>query len=249
MSEYFSTSYHGDPFQLFGTSHLVAVGVILAAAAVLIGLGRTGGAERARRMRLALALTLLLNEVGWHLWNLGTGSWTIEQMLPLHMCSAMVWITVWALLLDERRLYPLLYFFGVAGASQALITPSSGGYGFPHYRFVETMLSHGLLVTGGLWVVSVERWRPTPRSLVAVLVGLNAYALVILWVNSRIGSNYLYLAAKPDSASLMDFFPAWPWYLLVLEGLAVAVCVLLYLPLARGTGDEANASSPSRAPR
>ncbi len=248
MSEYFSTSYDGDPFQLFGTSHLVAIGVIFAAAAVLIGAGRARGAERARRWRLALALTLLLNELAWHLWNLGTGSWAIEQMLPLHMCSAMVWITGWALLLEQRRLYPLLYFFGVAGASQALITPSSGGYGFPHYRFVETMLSHGLLVTAGLWVVSVERWRPTPRSLGAVLVGLNAYALVILWVNARIGSNYLYLSAKPESASVMDFFPEWPWYLPVLEGLAVAVCGLLYLPFRRGKGRTVSASLASGAP-
>ena len=249
MSEYFSTSYDGDPFQLFGTPHLVALGIILAAAAALIGWGRAGGGERARRMRLALALTLLLNELAWHLWNLATGSWTIEQMLPLHMCSAMVWITVWALLLERRRLYSLLYFFGVAGASQALITPSSGSYGFPHYRFLETMLSHGLLVTAGLWVVSVERWRPTLRSLGSVLLGLNAYALVILWVNSRIGSNYLYLAAKPESASLMDFFPEWPWYLLVLEGLTVAVCALLYLPFRRGRSRTAHASLPRGAPR
>ena len=91
------------------------------------------------------------------------------------------------------------------------------------------MLSHGLLVTGGLWVVTVERWRPTARSLAAVLLGLNAYALVILWFNMRIGSNYLFLARKPESASLMDFFPEWPWYLLILEGWTIVILTLMYL--------------------
>ncbi len=154
-------------------------------------------------------------------------------MLPLHMCAAMVWITVAALLLEKRALYPTLYFFGIAGAAQALITPDLGAFGFPHYRFFQTMLSHGLLVTGGLWVVAVERWRPTARSLAAVLLGLNTYALVILWLNMRIGSNYLFLARKRESASLMDFFPEWPWYLLTLEGLTIGIFTLMYLSLRR----------------
>ena len=231
MFEYFSPHYDGDPFRLFDTPHLVAIVVIVTAAVALISFARAGSAGRRRRLRLALAFFLLLNELGWHLWNLSAGSWAVERMLPLHMCAAMVWITVAALLLEKHALYPLLYFFGIAGAAQALITPALGDFGFPHYRFFKTMLSHGLLVAGGLWVVTVERWRPTLRSLGAVVLGLNAYALVILWVNLRIGSNYLYVAAKPESASLMDFFPEWPWYLLILEGLTVVVFTLMYLPL------------------
>ncbi|MDE2773950.1 MAG: TIGR02206 family membrane protein [Gemmatimonadota bacterium] len=229
MFEYFSPYYDGGPFRLFGASHVAAIAVIVTAATALVGSARAGSARRRRRLRFALALVLLLNEVGWHLWNLSSGSWALERMLPLHMCAAMVWITVAALLLEKRALYPMLYFFGIAGAAQALITPDLGAFGFPHYRFFQTMLSHGLLVTGGLWVVTVERWRPTARSLAAVLLGLNAYALVILWVNMRIGSNYLFLARKPGGASLMDFFPEWPWYLLILEGLTIVILTLMYL--------------------
>ena len=163
-------------------------------------------------------------------------------MLPLHMCGAMVWITAAALIAEKRSLYPLLYFFGVAGATQALITPDLGDFGFPHYRFFQTMLSHGLLVAGGLWVVTVERWQPTLRSLGAVLLGLNAYALAILWVNLRIGSNYLFVAAKPESASLMDFLPEWPWYLLILEGLTIVIFTLMYLPFGFDPSRRPNAS-------
>ena len=31
------------------------------------------------------------------------------------------------------------------------------------------------------------------------------------------------MVRKPDSASLMDFFPEWPWYILVLEMLTVVI--------------------------
>lgn len=235
MFEFFSPSFDGEPFGLFGAAHIIAIAVIAAAALALIRLGRNGSAGRRRRVRLALALALLVDESGWHLWNLMAGSWTVQQMLPLHLCSAMVWITAAALLLEKRSLYPLLYFLGVAGAVQALITPDIGEYGVAHYRFFQTMLSHGLVVTAGLWVVTVEGWRPTLPSLGAVIVGLNAYGLVVLWVNLRIGSNYLYVAAKPESASVMDFFPEWPAYLWILEGIVLVVLPLMYLPFSGRT--------------
>jgi len=32
-------------------------------------------------------------------------------------------------------LYEFVYLLGIAGASQALLTPDAGAYGFPHFRF------------------------------------------------------------------------------------------------------------------
>ena len=124
----------------------------------------------------------------------------------------------------------LLYFCGIAGAAQALITPDLGALGFPHYRFFQTMLGHGLLVTTGFWVVTVERWRPTLRALCWVTAGLNAYALFVLWVNLRTGSNYLYMTGRPANASLLDFLPDRPWYLMIAEGMAITIFILMYLP-------------------
>lgn len=31
----------------------------------------------------------------------------------------------------------------------------------------------------------------------------------------------------------MDFFPEWPWYLLILEGLTIGIFALMYLSLRR----------------
>ena len=230
MIGFLSPDFDGGAFRLFGAWHLLAVGAVVAAASALIYAARAGEPVRRRRIALAMALALVLNETAWHLWNLLAGLWTIQRMLPLHMCSSMVWITAGALLFEQRTLYPLLYFCGIAGAAQALITPDLGAFGFPHYRFFQTMLGHGLLVTAGFWVVTVERWRPTLRALCWVTLGLNAYALPVLWVNLRTGSNYLYLTGRPESASLLDFLPDWPWYLVIAEGIAITIFTLMYLP-------------------
>jgi uncharacterized membrane protein YwaF len=49
------------------------------------------------------------------------------------------------------------------------------------------------------------------------------------WV---LDSNYGYLRAKPAQASLYDYLGPWPWYLLSLEALAVALFLLCYAPFA-----------------
>ncbi len=45
-------------------------------------------------------------------------------------------------------------------------------------------------------------------------------------------SNYLFIAHKPETASLMDVLPAWPWYIPFLELIGAGFCLLLYVPFA-----------------
>jgi hypothetical protein len=47
-----------------------------------------------------------------------------------------------------------------------------------------------------------------------------------------LGSNYLFIMRPPDTPSLIDMLGPWPWYILSLEAIALALCLLLYLPYA-----------------
>ena len=49
-------------------------------------------------------------------------------------------------------------------------------------------------------------------------------------INTLIGSNYLYLNHKPPTASILDMLPAWPIYLLYMEGLGLITVFVLYFP-------------------
>jgi hypothetical integral membrane protein (TIGR02206 family) len=61
---------------------------------------------------------------------------------------------------------------------------------------------------------------------------MNLYMLLITFVNRAIGSNYLFIAHKPETASLIDVLGPWPWYILIMEGIGILLCLLLYLPYA-----------------
>jgi len=76
----------------------------------------------------------------------------------------------------------------------------------------------------------VEGFRPTWKSILRVALVANIYMVIIYFINVALGSNYMMLNGKPATASLLDMFPTWPYYIPFLELIGVATCLLLYAP-------------------
>lgn len=229
LGQYFIKDYTGAPFVLFGAAHLGTLGVIVLFNLWLTTLRGASAATRTKA-RWILAIVLWLVESSWHLWNLAIGTWTIQTMLPLHMCSVLIWLTGFMLIYKNYSIYEFVYFLGIGGALQALLTPDVGIYGFPHFRYFQTFFSHGLLISAGVYMTIVEGFRPTWKSILRIFVIANLYMISIYFVNAAIGSNYLMVNGKPPMATILDLLPAWPWYIPWIEVIALLTCLLLYLP-------------------
>ncbi len=229
MDQFFARDYTGEPFIFLGVAHLCALLVIVLFNLYLLRFKSSDEARRAR-VRWSMALILWANEFGWHAWNYAVGQWTLQTMIPLHMCSVLVWLGGYMLVSKNHLLYELAYFLGIGGALQALLTPDLGLYGFPHYRFFQTFISHGLIVTSAIYMTTVEGFRPTWKSILRVAVIANAYMVIVFFINLALGSNYMFINRKPDTASLLDVLPAWPGYIPYLELIGLVTFLLLYLP-------------------
>ena len=153
-------------------------------------------------------------------------------MLPLQVCSLLVWFGALMLVTKNYRIYEFIYLMGIGGAAQALITPDLDIHGFPHYRFFQTFLSHGLVVTAAIYMTVVEGYRPTWKSLLRVAIWANLYMIPIYFLNNAIGSNYLMINYKPGIQSLLTLLPPWPIYILYIEAIGILIFLLLYLPFA-----------------
>ncbi len=228
MSQYFAYDYTGAPFVLFGTWHLVALLVIVLINVAMLAFRKTSEKTH-RSIRWIMAIVLWVDEASWHVWNLYWGHWNVAD-LPLHICSLLIWLTGFMLIFKIYWIYEFTYFIGIGGGIQALLTPDAGIYGFPHYRIFQTVISHGLLVTSAIYMTTVEGFRPTWKSFWRVVIGLNIYAIVIFPINLLLGTDFLYINAKPATASLLDALPRWPYYLIYMELLGLAIFLLLYLP-------------------
>lgn len=231
MIDIFAADYQGSPFELFGTIHLAALGALVLLNLFLIHFRRASDGTRAV-LRWILALILWGNEFAWHYWNYSVGRWTVQSMLPLHLCSVLVWVGALMMVTRSYRIYEFMYFMGIAGAVQALATPDLGIYGFPHFRFFQTFISHGLIVTCAIYMTVVEGFRPTWKSIPRVIIWMNLYALAVFFINVALGSNYLMINHKPETPSLLDLLPDWPVYILYMELLGFFSILLLYLPFA-----------------
>lgn len=231
MTLFFTRDYVGAPFEFFGIAHIAALVFLLTLNLFLIK-QRNAQEKIKSRIRWALALALLGNEIGWHAWNFVVGSWTIQTMLPLHLYSLLVWTGALMLVTKNYSIYEFMYLAGISGALQALITPDLGIYGFPHFRFFQTFISHGLIITSAMYMTIVEGYRPTWKSLVRVAIWLNIYVVIVYFINTSIGSNYLMINYKPDTPSLLKLLPDWPIYILYMEGIGIISFLLLYLPFA-----------------
>jgi len=231
MEQFFEANYTGPPFEFLGPAHIGALLVLIALNLFLIRF--RNATDRAKgALRWMMAFILFGNEIAWHYWNYAVGKWTIQTMLPLHLCSLLVWTGAFMLVTKNYRIYEFMYLMGIGGAIQVLATPDLGIYGFPHFRFFQTFISHGLIVTSAIYMTVVEGFRPTWKSLLRVAVWMNIYVIVIYFFNDAIGSNYLMVNGKPSNPSMLDLLPDWPIYILYMEGIGVITFLLLYLPFA-----------------
>ncbi|RPI93968.1 MAG: TIGR02206 family membrane protein [Chloroflexi bacterium] len=229
FADFFAADYQGGAFELFGTTHFAALAALILLNLFLLRFKRSSDGTKGT-IRWLLALILVGNEVAWHYWNYIYGKWTIQTMLPLHLCSLLVWTGAWMLMTKKYRVYEFMYFMGIAGAIHALGTPGIGEYNFPHFFYFQYFLSHGLIITSAIYMTAVEGFRPTWKSMLRVFIWMNIYAGIVYFINSYIGSNYLMINSKPATPSLLDLLPAWPIYIVYMELIGIASMLILYLP-------------------
>ncbi|MDT8859894.1 TIGR02206 family membrane protein [Alkalihalobacillus sp. MEB130] len=179
--------------------------------------------------RTVLIFLLVLSEISIIFWSVAVGLWDIRFNLPLQLCTISLYLCVGMLLFKHRGIFEIVYFFGLAGALQALITPDLF-YTFPHFRYLHFFIAHFAIIFSILYMVWVEQFFVTFSSLVKSFLVLNFIAIIAFFVNQLTGANYMFLARKPQNESILDLLGPYPWYILSLEAIAFLMFTLLYLP-------------------
>jgi hypothetical integral membrane protein (TIGR02206 family) len=231
MEKYFALLYEGKSFELFGTQHLTALAIITLFCFSYLYFRTIWGEKERKIVRWAFAIAIVLNESSLHIWSLYWGIWDIQTMLPLHMCAVLIWSSAYMLISKNYPIYEMVYFIGLGGAMQAVLTPAdAAAYNFPHFRIMQTFIAHGLLINIAIYMTVVEGFRPTLQSFKRVFIWTNIYMVIIFFLNLAIGSNYLFIAHKPDFPTLLDMLAPWPWYIIELEVIGFAIFFILYIP-------------------
>ncbi len=221
-------------FEFFGFAHIAAMGVILAVPIVLTLVVKwLDSAKAIQAICYGFAGVIAVNEVlNWshRIATVGVHEFVREYM-PLHVCGITVFAVVVMLVFRRQTAYEIAYFWGLVGATNAVVTPQLE-FGFPQYRFFQYFIAHGGIVAAALFATWGLGMRPTARSVLRVFVLLNVLAVVLIGVNLMLGSNYMFLCQPPITKSPFFFLP-WPWYLLFLDSMALVLFYVLFIPFSR----------------
>ncbi|MCD9021449.1 YwaF family protein [Cohnella silvisoli] len=175
--------------------------------------------------RIGLAALLVICELALQGWYAVTDNWGWYS-LPFQLCSIMMWLSAALLLTRNRRLYEITFFLGIMGALQALLTPNLD-VTFPQFRYFHFFIAHSAIVGASVFLTVVDGYRPKVSSVFRALGWLHVLAIPAAIANELTGTNFMFLARKPETASMLDLLAPWPWYLLQLELVALSLCFAL----------------------
>lgn len=197
--------------------------------------GRRGGkSERVATLTLAIVNLCIYPLNLWAWLSIDTVR-TVENFAPLQMCDLATIFAGLALLTRRPLLAAMTYFWGMGATLQALITPALT-IGFPSPPFIMFFVQHFVVVIAALYVPLVHGWRPKSplwRSPLEVFGISMVYLAFVMVVNHFLGSNFAFVSHPPENPSLIDHLGPWPWYVVALALISLAVFELLALPFIR----------------
>ncbi|AST91517.1 MULTISPECIES: YwaF family protein [Sutcliffiella] len=212
---------------IFSTTHIFVLIIILLAVVALYLFRNSPFITR--YVRWFILFLLIISELSLNVWYLSMNVWNVKDTLPLQLCSISLYLCCWMMLTKQKIILEVVYFLGIGGAIQALLTPELF-YGFPHFRFIQFFLAHSMIILAILYMIWVEKYRISFSSLWKAFISLQCIALIVYVINIVTGGNYMFLMGKPANPTLLDMLGPYPIYIIFLELVVFIIFLLLYLP-------------------
>ncbi|RFU69160.1 TIGR02206 family membrane protein [Peribacillus saganii] len=214
---------------MYSLTHVAAIGFLcIMAGLIYICSGTLKTHLLGKRMEWIYAVSLMITEILYYVWNSKIGRFNLADSLPLELCSISLILSVVLLLTGNRRLYDIVFFAGIAGSLQAVLTPVLY-IDFPHFRYFHFFYTHIGIILTALYFTWIKGYRPTIKGLGWTMAYLNILLPVIFIINKLVDGNYMFLRRKPSSGSLLDWLGPYPWYIVSLEAVAAVFFMVLWL--------------------
>ena len=222
----------GTPFEMFGNVHLITIAAVIVVSVLLPKFYKNKSEDQKSTMSKIIAAIIFLHVIisPYKDLYLLANPYDWRETIPLHMCDLSEIFLIIFLLGGPKILYLCAFFWGLGGATMAILTPDISHHDLDYIFF---MIGHGMIVVGIMYATVSLGNRPYAKDILKVTaITLFILLPIVYVVNILLGepANFWYLVAKPDGASLMDMFPDPPLHILYTTPLAIAVFYLIYLP-------------------
>ncbi len=214
-----------DKFILFGNAHIIAIVIGFIVSLLFIILGFFVRKDSLAKFLAVVVLGIKIAELIYRYHYFGE---KITDLLPLHLCNLTIILAGIMMLTSSKTVFQPLYFWGI-GALFAIITPDLR-LGLNDFASISFFITHFFILFSVAYGLIHFKFRVSKAGAVGSFIFLNVVALGLFYLNQRLGTNYLYVNRPPSSATPVDFFGPWPYYIFSVEGIYIALSFILYLP-------------------
>lgn len=214
-----------DKFILFGNAHIIAIVIGFIVSLLFIILGFFVRKDSLAKFLAVVVLGIKIAELIYRYHYFGE---KITDLLPLHLCNLTIILAGIMMLTSSKTVFQPLYFWGI-GALFAIITPDLR-LGLNDFASISFFITHFFILFSIAYGLIHFKFRVSKAGAVGSFIFLNVVALGLFYLNQRLGTNYLYVNRPPSSATPVDFFGPWPYYIFSVEGIYIALSFILYLP-------------------
>ncbi|MGB0864758.1 MAG: TIGR02206 family membrane protein [Saprospiraceae bacterium] len=228
----FSFFAYNEGFKLFGTEHLVVIGLMIVLSIALPIIAKRYLNDK-QKLQLSRAIAVLASfwALAYVVILLFLGDFNYKTDLPLDLCNISALLLPFLMWNPRLRIHEVLYFWILAGTIQAILTPHLYN-GFPNFIFIKYWFVHCGLVIYAIYATVVFDLKPNLKSIFKSFLALQTYVFLVYGINYLLGSNYVYVMHKPPTASALDYLGDWPYYILAAELIAFVFFFIVYLPIA-----------------
>ena len=217
-----------NSFELFGLSHWTAILIFIFLLIFLPFYSKSHlSINQQKSLGNLLGFLIFINFPIWVLLEFIGGSFDVKLHLPLHLCRFANLLLPFVMLRRNEFLFQILFYWGLSGMFQAIITPDIV-QDFPHFHYFRFFIGHHLMIVALMYIIIVYKMKPTIEGLKNSFFGLNLFLVISFLTNILLDANYFWIMEKPPTGSLLDYMGPWPWYILTAEFLALAHFALAY---------------------
>ena len=212
-------------FDLFGNDHILSIILIIIFYVLFLCFNeKIGIKNKSKIFPIVLSFTILSLDISEDIIRYITGYYSIEKDLPLQLCAIGIYVAVVALLKKNQIAFELIFYWGLVGASQAILTPDSDLFELKIF-FIYSQTYHSALIFAVLWLVIKCNMRMQIEYIPRVVLITNLVVVVISVINYLLDSNYMFLRVKPNSVSPF-LIGDWPVYIIMVQFFSIVIVFL-----------------------
>ena len=191
-----------DNFKLFGTSHIIFL--LFEILMILLLFLKYKKIKKSKKLtvffRYIFVVIHLGFEVAYYVWAFSINM-PVKKLLPLELCSLSLYLTVLFLIFNSEKIWQFTFPLTIINATLTCLFGMANGYDFPHIRFLQFFLNHGLLIISNLFGALVLNYNMGFKEFKRTIITTYIICVPVFFLNKIMFTNYMYLNYAPNAMS------------------------------------------------